>query len=179
MKKTITSLSLVTTLVLSAPMVMAGGKHHKQYRGGEMAKVTYVQPVYREVRVNSPSRECWDEAVRHPQQQSYTSTIAGGIIGGVVGNQFGGGNGRTAMTVAGTLLGGSVGRDLGNRYQNDDYRYQQQCQVHDRYHTERHIEGYDVSYRYKGREYSTFMNYHPGEYVPVDVVVSSSPRRYY
>ena len=32
-------------------------------------------------------------------------TIAGGVAGGVVGNQFGGGNGKTALTVLGAVGG--------------------------------------------------------------------------
>ena len=35
-------------------------------------------------------------------------TIAGGVAGGVVGNQFGGGNGKTALTVLGAV--GGAGR---------------------------------------------------------------------
>ena len=36
-------------------------------------------------------------------------TIAGGVAGGVVGNQFGGGNGKTALTVLGAVGGALAG----------------------------------------------------------------------
>lgn len=39
-------------------------------------------------------------------------TIAGGAVGGVVGNQFGGGNGKTALTVLGAVGGALAGREV-------------------------------------------------------------------
>jgi uncharacterized protein YcfJ len=86
------------------------------------------------------------------------------------------------MTVAGALLGGSVGRDMSNQYRGADYGrdygYREQCDVRyeDRY--EQHVEGYEVGYRYKGRDYTTFMDHHPGKLIPVDVVAKPS-RHYY
>lgn len=182
MKKQITTLGLATLLTLSSSAVLAGDKYWDYDRGGQdRAKVTWVEPIYNEVRVTTPVRECYETRdYRRGPQQSYTSTIAGGIIGGVIGNQFGGGSGQTAMTVAGALLGGSVGRDMGNQYhQSDyDYGYREQCDVRyeDRY--EQRVEGYEVGYRYKGREYTTFMDHHPGKFIPVDVIAKPS-RRYY
>ncbi len=187
MKNTITTLSLATLLTLSSSAVMAGDKYRHYEQGGQdRAKVTWVEPVYNEVRVTTPVRECYESRdYRRGPQQSYTGTIAGGLIGGVIGNQFGGGNGQTAMTVAGALLGGSVGRDMSNQYRggNSDYRggdygYSEQCDVRyeDRY--EQRVEGYEVGYRYKGREYTTFMDHHPGKFIPVEVTARPT-RRYY
>ncbi|WMD19009.1 glycine zipper 2TM domain-containing protein [Achromobacter seleniivolatilans] len=39
-------------------------------------------------------------------------TIGGGVVGGVVGNQFGGGNGKTALTVLGAVGGALAGREV-------------------------------------------------------------------
>ena len=36
--------------------------------------------------------------------------LLGGLVGGLVGNQFGGGNGRKALTVIGALAGSSIAR---------------------------------------------------------------------
>lgn len=181
MKNTITTLSLATLLTLSSSAVMAGDKYRHYEQGSQdRAKVTWVEPVYNEVRVTMPVRECYESRDYHREpQRSYTSTIAGGIIGGVIGNQFGGGNGQTAMTVAGALLGGSVGRDMsGNQYRQSDYSYREQCDLRyeDRY--EQRVEGFEVGYRYKGREYTTYMDHHPGKFIPVDVTARPS-RRYY
>ena len=103
MKKTITSLSIAGLLTLSSTVVLADDNYRHYDRGGQdRAKVTWVEPVYNEVRVTTPVEECYETRdYRRGPQQSYTGTIAGGIIGGVIGNQFGGGSGQTAMTVAG------------------------------------------------------------------------------
>lgn len=182
MKNTITTLSLATLMALSSSAVLADDKYRYHDRGGQdRAKVTWVEPIYNEVRVTTPVRECYEtrDYRRGGPQQSYTSTIAGGIVGGVIGNQFGGGNGQTALTVAGALLGGSVGRDLGsNQYRQSDYGYREQCDVRYENRYEQRVEGYEVGYRYKGREYSTFMDHHPGKFIPVDVTAKPS-RRYY
>lgn len=182
MKSVIKNLSLFSALTLASAGVMADHDHRYSghYDRGDKAKVTHVQPIYRSVTVTRPHRECWDEPRRyHNDHQSYTSTIAGGLIGGVLGNQFGGGSGKTAMTIAGTLLGGSVGRDVGARHQNVDYGYQEQCRVVDKSYQEQRIDGYEVGYRYHGKHYTTVMDHHPGQFIPVDVHVQPRQRRYY
>ena len=42
---------------------------------------------------------------------SATNEIIGAIFGGVIGNQFGGGDGKDAMTLAGIILGASLAHD--------------------------------------------------------------------
>jgi outer membrane lipoprotein SlyB len=41
--------------------------------------------------------------------------VAGAAAGGLIGNQFGGGNGKTALTVAGAVGGGLVGNEVQKR----------------------------------------------------------------
>ena len=41
--------------------------------------------------------------------------VAGAAAGGLIGNQFGSGNGRTALTVAGAVGGGVVGNEVQKR----------------------------------------------------------------
>lgn len=183
MKVNLKMTCLATILTVASASAMAGDRYHQDYRGydnGDKARVTHVEPIYRTVMVTTPERECWEEPRRYDRgHQSYTSTIAGGLIGGVIGNQFGGGSGKTAMTIAGTLLGGSVGRDIGARDHHVDYGYEQQCRVVERQHREQRLEGYEVSYRYHGKTYTTFMDHHPGKFIPVDVHVEPRQRRYY
>lgn len=184
MNTLIKSISLATAVTLISTSAFAGNKHHRHdddYRHnnaeygyshdrGERARVVDVAPIYSYVRDYSPQRECWRQPRRDNRYQSYTSTIAGGLIGGVIGNQFGGGSGNTAMTVAGTLLGGSVGRDLGqNNYH--ETRYEERCDVREHSHERRVLDGYHVTYRYQGQLYTTRMDHHPGKFIPVDVHV--------
>lgn len=58
------------------------------------------------------------EAVRPVQVQGEGSglgAVAGGVAGAVVGNQFGGGNGKTALTVLGAVGGGFAGHEVEKR----------------------------------------------------------------
>ena len=50
--------------------------------------------------------------IRHSAPTSGVGAIAGGVVGGLVGNQFGGGNGRAAMTVLGAVGGGFAGNAI-------------------------------------------------------------------
>jgi uncharacterized protein YcfJ len=191
MKTLISTIGLATVIALSSPAVFAGNKHHDRYSGEDTARVIDVDPIYRTVRISNPRHECWDEPRRYKHKHrdasydSYTSTIAGGIIGGVIGSQFGKGSGKKAMAVAGTLLGGSIGRDI--EYDSNQYRHsnnyhvrEERCEVRDHYRTEERIDGYRVTYKYKGKIYKTRMDHDPGRRIPVEVTVRPlNNHRYY
>ncbi|MDH5357492.1 MAG: glycine zipper 2TM domain-containing protein [Gammaproteobacteria bacterium] len=184
MKQALIIVSLITTLSLSSTALLADNKHHRNHKYDDTARVTHVEPVYSTVRASNQDNDCKDRYSRKmttPRQyDSYTATIAGGIIGGVIGSQFGKGNGKTAMIVAGTLLGGSIGRDLDNQHQ-PSYHYDHQNQYHaKRYSREQHhIDGYRVTYRYHGQNYTTYMNHHPGKWIPVELSVRPANRNRY
>jgi uncharacterized protein YcfJ len=152
----------------------------------DYAKVTHVQPITRVVQVSTPHEVCWNERVhtvrhgRHRRHRSYTPTVLGGVLGGVVGNQFGRGRGNTAMTVAGALLGASIGRDAA--MDRDQYRpattaysTERRCEVERVYHEEERVEGYRVTYRFRGRDYVTRTDTDPGNRIRVRVEVDPVP----
>lgn len=142
--------------------------------------VTDVQPIMRTVQVTTPREVCWDEPVRQThygpgRHGSFTSTVVGGIIGGVVGNQFGGGRGQDAMTVAGALLGASIGRDAAYRrqaYTQTSYVNERRCEVEEVVHEEQRLEGYQVAYRFNGRNYMTRSANDPGNRIRLRVQVN-------
>lgn len=164
-------------------------------RGGpgvDYARVVDVAPIIQRVRVQTPSRECWEEVEYQTfRQETYSPgytgrvrtagpTIAGGLIGGVIGRQFGGGSGRDAMTAVGALVGASMGNQAAlNEARAGSARvsYEQRpvtverCQNTTSYREEERIEGYRVTYVYAGREYQTTMASHPGRSIPVRVSV--------
>lgn len=187
MKNLLATTTLVSVLTLSSTALFAGDNHHKrhnQHRFDDTARVTHVEPIYTSVRVASPQRECRND--RHnshrsdyQSHESYTTTIAGGILGGVLGNQVGGGNGKKIMTVAGALLGGSIGRDLGyKRPTTSRYNRGNECRTVQTYHQEQRIDGYQVTYRYKGQTYTSRMDYDPGRRLPVEVSVRPRAKYY-
>ena len=76
----------------------------------DYAPVTHVEPIVRQVRVETPRRECYDDIRYVESRCTFRSevggrTLLGGIIGGVIGHQFGSGRGRDAATVAGAAIG--------------------------------------------------------------------------
>ncbi len=173
--------------------------------GYDYARVVDVDPIVRHVRVRTPVRECWEETRydryddryddydrydRHdrPGRSEAGATIAGGIIGGVIGRQFGDGKGRDAMTLVGTLVGAAIGNERANRGRDYDERYDRygtyerqsrpvtRCETRYRTDAEERIDGYRVTYRYRGQTYTTRTDYNPGDRIRVRVEVE--PVRY-
>ena len=192
-RKTI-SLSILGILMIGPSLSLAD--HDRDYdrqarydRGRtDYARVIDVDPIVRYVRVKTPHRVCWDEVRYDRSHRSHRShrvsttgsTIVGGIIGGVIGRQFGGGNGRDAMTVVGTLVGSAIGHENAERRnwrRGHDYyepvgRTVERCRTDYEYEERERIDGYKVTYLYNGRTYKTRTNRHPGEEIRVKVSVS-------
>lgn len=176
MRRTITNLTL-TAALLGAATAQAGHPRERDDAGFfDYAEVVRVEPLVRVVRVHEPREECWDEEVPvyRSEYRSATPMILGGILGGVVGHTMGKGDGKTAATVAGTVLGGSVGRDVGAAHARPpayDTAMETRCRQVSDYREEERVEGYDVTYRYQGEEYTTRMPRDPGERIRVHVAV--------
>ncbi len=135
------------------------------------ARVIKVQPVIRYVSVKVPVQECWDERriVRTNPPDTGGPTFVGAIIGGVIGNQFGSGSGKAATTVLGALLGGSLAQKAAidraereGRYGSSKTYVVQRCKTAYDYRQEERVDGYDVTYKYKGDTYMTRMPEDPG-----------------
>ena len=174
---------MLVTGVLVAGAALASPPSSSRYRSSsseyDYAPVTRVQPIVRQVRVETPSRECYDD-VRYVESRPHISdpavggrTLIGGIIGGVVGHQFGSGRGRDAATVAGAAIGAGVGYDAAAR-RSASVREEivQRCEVrYEKRYVER-VDGYRVTYEYHGREYTTRLPYDPGSRIRVRVAVA-------
>jgi uncharacterized protein YcfJ len=172
---------LVAGSALAGPPSWSNSRHNRDsYDGYDYAPVRYVTPITRQVRVETPRRECYDD-VRYVEQRPHISdpgvggrTLLGGLIGGVIGHQFGSGRGRDAATVAGTLIGAGVGYDSAARRASTGVREEvvQRCEVRYEEDYEERIEGYRVTYEYNGREFTTRMPYDPGDRIRVRVAVA-------
>lgn len=141
------------------------------------ARVVDVDPIVHRVVAASPQRECWYEdrevyQQRGIDQRTATPTIVGAIIGGVIGHQFGSGYSRNVGTVAGAVLGASIGHDSAQRSGDTEVRSVQRCRVNDYPQYEQRVDGYRVTYIYRGREYTTVMPYDPGNRVQLRVGVN-------
>ncbi|MDH3688775.1 MAG: glycine zipper 2TM domain-containing protein [Gammaproteobacteria bacterium] len=142
------------------------------------ARVINSVPIYQEVRVETPRRECWQETTTYYEQspgKSITAEVIGGIVGGVVGNQFGSGSGRDIATVAGAVLGGSLAHDIERKHYAKQRSYPvttERCKTVNEYHTEERLAGYRVTYEYDGRQYTTRTSQDPGSTIRVRVGVA-------
>jgi uncharacterized protein YcfJ len=171
----------VAGAALASPPPWSNSRHNRgHYDGYDYAPVTRVEPIVRQVRVETPRRECWDD-VRRVESRPHISdaavggrTLLGAAIGGVIGHQFGSGRGRDAATVAGALIGAGVGYDAGAKRTSSGVREEvvQRCDVRYEHEYEERIDGYRVTYEYNGRELTTRMPYDPGEKIRVRVAVT-------
>ena len=174
MKKTLIAGTLGLMLIGSGS-AFAG---HIGYRPGnniyfDHARVTNVEPVYTTVRVEVPREQCYREEIRYPRNgNKAASTILGGIIGGAVGHNLG--RHRSGATVAGAIIGAAVGNELGKSHRQgyEHRRYEDVCETSYGYEEEQRIDGYNVTYRYKGEYFTTYMEQHPGKRLPIKVHVS-------
>ena len=153
----------------------------------DTAKVISSTPIYE--RVSEPKQECWNETVSSTstvtksapvEEHSIGGALLGGVIGGVVGSQIGQGNGSTIATGAGAIAGAIIGDRVAS---NKDAQQQTTTTQVPQTREERHcrqvdnfrdvIRGYDVTYRYNGRDITARMSSQPGQTVRVGVSVLS------
>lgn len=131
----------------------------------DTARVVSSTPIYE--RVNEPRRECWNESVQSaPRERSMGGAVVGGIAGGLLGSQVGGGHGNTAATAAGAIAGVLVGDRVAN---SDQPRSEQVERCREVENSREVIKGYNVTYRYNGRDITSTLSYQPGDTVKVGV----------
>lgn len=159
---------LAALLALSSGAAMADYGH--QFR--ERAKVVSSTPVYEQI--NEPRRECWTEYESREVYRNGNNTggaILGAVVGGLVGSTVGKGNGKVAAAAVGAATGAVVGDRWSDR---GGYGYEERpverCRVTDNHRQE--VVGYDVTYRYNGRNYTTRLPYDPGEWLNLNVSFS-------
>jgi len=178
MKKLILTALLSVGVIATQAEARSWDKGHPKHK--DYARVVHVQPIYHRIERSIPRETCWNERVQVQQphryrNDSYTDEILGGIIGGAIGNAVGHNKSNKKVQAAiGAALGASIAHDM-NRPRHSDYgvsyRDEQRCAVeHDvEYHEE--VSGYNVTYRYHGREYQTRTRRHPGKRIRVQVDV--------
>lgn len=109
-----------------------------------------------------------DRVSNPDSNHSATGAIVGGVAGAVLGSQIGGGTGNKAATAAGGIIGAVVG----DRVANTDQPRTEQVERCRQVETSREvIKGYNVTYRYNGREATTTLPYQPGPTIQVGVSV--------
>ncbi|MDT3705621.1 MAG: glycine zipper 2TM domain-containing protein [Thiobacillus sp.] len=164
--------ALITALLTVSGAVQAGSGHGDGF--ATRARVLASTPAYETI--NEPRRECWTETVgyetRSHREGGAGGAVLGAIAGGLIGSTVGKGDGR----VAAAAVGAATGAVVGDRMQQGGTRYEsvpqqvERCQTHDSFREV--ISGYDVRYRFDGREYSTRLPYDPGKWLTLNVSFS-------
>ncbi len=163
--------------LLAAPLAQADRHFHETGRHGytDYARVVNVEPIYRTVSLSRPHRECWQEEVAYPEDDGVGDAALGMIVGGVIGGALGHNlqhDGDTGK-IAGAVIGSAIGHDVATRRHRRGYRtgWTERCTtVQERYSEER-LDGYRVTYRYKGHTFTTRMDHDPGRRLRVRVNV--------
>ena len=143
----------------------------------DTAQVISAKPKI--ARVTEKRQDCDPAAAPAPapapkKESNIAGTILGGIAGGLLGHEVGGGSGKTAATIIGAAGGAVAGGMIGDRsstsaVQNTPLPAPQQCRTIE---TSREVvEGYDVVYRYNGRDVSVVLPSNPG--ITVRVAISA------
>jgi len=163
--------------VMIIPAILAAGFAVPAMAGHEYfdeARVIAVTPQTE--RVNYPREECRTEYVReNVSSRSPVGAIIGGIAGGLLGSQVGKGSGRVAGAAVGAGVGAVVGDRMSTRQASYETRPVEHCKMVDSWQTV--TSGYHVTYRYNGRNYTTFTDSDPGSTIPIRVAVSPENAR--
>jgi uncharacterized protein YcfJ len=167
----------LNTTLIAALLAVSGTAHadHGHEEGDGFvarAQVLASTPVFDTI--NEPRRECWTETTGS-ETRSYRDgnngggAVLGAIAGGLIGSTVGKGNGRIAAAAVGAATGAVVGDRWNNGDRIDESRPRQveKCRIHDNYRQV--ISGYDVRYRFQGREYNTRLPYDPGQWLTLNV----------
>ena len=165
-------MSLKSCLTLSVIAGLACGSAVAQ----ERARVLSAVPVMQQVAV--PQQFCEDAQVTAAPRTNGTGAVIGAIIGGIAGNAMGqrghyGPRGRYyestrgPSTVVGALAGGVIGNVIERSNSQPGYETVRRCTNETVY--ENQTAGYDVTYEYAGRRYTTRMDHDPGQWMSVQV----------
>lgn len=153
-------------------------QHHDRF---DYARVLNVTPIYREVRVSEPAKECWTEAVTNNRKQYHQSAggmLAGGIVGGIIGHHLGQGRKhRGIATAVGTLVGARIGHEAVNggrshRHQAEAPELRETCSYYERISYQQQIDAYRVTYSYQGQKHEIEMPYDPGKRIKMRIQVT-------
>lgn len=144
------------------------------------AEVVAVKEVVETV--VTPREKCEDVQVQHQapvkDEHRIAGSVVGGLAGGLLGSTVGGGNGKTLATVAAAAAGGFAGNQVQKKMQERDVvtTTEHRCKTIDE--RSKKVSGYDVTYRFDGKEGVVRTSFKPGSTLPMkngQVVTTPAP----
>lgn len=169
--------SVLTALACSTGTALADPFKHRRDDDShrDQARVISSYPLFEQVAV--PRRVCRHVTVPvHPHSAEASpdlgGAVIGGIAGGLIGSHLGRGDGRVASAAVGALAGTLIGQNLSSRPHGHGHGLEREVS---RCHTveewENRITGYQVTYEYGGRFYTTRVPHDPGPFLNVRISV--------
>ena len=153
-------LKTITALVLA----LAGVGANAASDFVDTAQVVSSTPIIE--RVAEQRQECDPAPAPRRASNNILGSIIGGVLGGLLGHQVGHGSGQTAATIVGAAGGAAAGSVMSNR---GGAQPGQQCRTVESMREV--VNGYDVVYRYNGRDVNIALPYDPGSTLKVGVGV--------
>ena len=99
--------------------------------------------------------------------------LVGGLIGGIIGHQIGKGRGRKLATAVGTIVGAQLGHNAVNGHAGQqgetEVSYEKHCDTRQQASYREVVDGYDVTYKYRGKHYQIVMPYDPGKRIKMRI----------
>jgi uncharacterized protein YcfJ len=140
---------------------------------------TLAQPAHAEVvavkaamqTVTTPQEKCEQVAVQRQapvkDERRVAGTVLGGVAGGLIGSQIGGGSGQKVATVVGAAAGAYGGNQVQKNMQEKDVvsSTETRCKT-TQVRSEKRV-GYDVTYRYQGKQDTVRLAHDPGKQIPM------------
>ncbi len=176
-KKTTLLLSLLTAGLLTGTAVADRLHHRESDSFTDTAKVISVTPIYRSVTSSRPKRECWEEEVFYSENDGHDDTALRMIVGGAIGGALGHNIGRHSDTakIAGAVIGSAIGYDTAQRHRGRHKLrrgVEERCQtVYEKVSRET-LDGYRVTYRYRGKTFTTITDEDPGRHLRIRITLT-------
>jgi len=166
---------ILNVTLIAALFAASGAAHADRIHDDDMivrAPVVASTPVYDTI--NEPREECRIETTGY-ETQTYRNpsntggAILGAIAGGLIGSTVGKGNGKVAAAAVGAATGAVVGDRWNDRgvYTESRPTQVERCNTRDNFRQV--LTGYDVRYRFNGREFTARLPYDPGEFLNLNV----------
>lgn len=162
------------SLLASAVLVSLIPATHAQTTWVYNARAEVVSSIARVERQTVRTEQCHTESIQEtaPSGHNLGGALIGGLAGGILGNQVGKGSGRAAATGIGIVAGAAIGDRMANP-ETPQVREVRRCVPQEVIREV--VTGYDVTYRYQGRQYTQWMAQDPGAFVDLEISVKPRP----
>lgn len=139
----------------------------------ETGYITDIERVSDSIIKSVPYQHCYiKDFYKKSGGASDRDKLVGAIFGGIIGNQFGGGDGKKAMTAAGALWGASLADE---ENQTGEVTRKEVCETRYKEKRVNELSHYLVSYEYNGESHTYSTRSRPNS-KNIELKVSVSPR---